>query len=303
MLALQTVQETAAPILNEIATLPSTKTKVYTQPPEPYTVTSDGHLVGADGFIVPRDYSEFIETFPRHVRNFVRSKMPGSSTADQEDRESELQIRLLVVPLTSKYRTPGFNGRVEGCSDRIQTFIPELSGGASKPRFLDFVNRILWHEHIKFIMKSVKKSVNPIERVNNLVYFPGPSDKGCTAYINDERLHYMVASVRKRASRCQNWMETRVVIQELAAYVTAREPDLIPVLYTFLDSQTYIEAQRDLGLSDQLFLRVRRRLDILIQCWVEGVEPPRQRKVYRPRTKKVPETEANKSDDGLVSGT
>ena len=36
-----------------------------------YTTSEDGHIIGHDGFVIPKDFAEFYERFPRHVRGFV----------------------------------------------------------------------------------------------------------------------------------------------------------------------------------------------------------------------------------------
>ena len=38
---------------------------------EKYTISEDGHIIGHDGFAVPKDFAEFYERFPRHARGFV----------------------------------------------------------------------------------------------------------------------------------------------------------------------------------------------------------------------------------------
>lgn len=48
-------------------------------------------------------------------------------------------------------------------------------------------------------------------------------------------------------------------------------------------TDTYIEAQRELGFTEGLFTRARNRLAVLYSCLNKGTDPPRQRKVYRSR--------------------
>jgi hypothetical protein len=43
---------------------------VENRTPDAFTVV-DGHYVGHDGFVVPKNFDEFHERFPQYVRNWV----------------------------------------------------------------------------------------------------------------------------------------------------------------------------------------------------------------------------------------
>jgi hypothetical protein len=99
-----------------------------------YTISPDGHFVGHDRFVVPRDFFEFFEQYPRYVKGFVRWRV--RDPADQQDREHDLLLYLLSLPEKSKYRAVGY-------TDRVQIFDPARSGGANAARFFGWIRFIL----------------------------------------------------------------------------------------------------------------------------------------------------------------
>jgi hypothetical protein len=93
-----------------------------------------GRFVGHDGFVVPKDFTEFHERFPEYVRNWVRRHMRvAASREDVEDWTQDLLIHLRFVPLNSKHRGAGKE-------DVIQTFDPMKHFGANQARFQNYIN-------------------------------------------------------------------------------------------------------------------------------------------------------------------
>ena len=45
---------------------------------DPFTVV-DGRYIGHDGFVVPKDFAEFYERYPRYVRNWVARRTDRST--------------------------------------------------------------------------------------------------------------------------------------------------------------------------------------------------------------------------------
>ena len=71
---------------------------------DPFT-TVDGHYVGHDGFVVPRDFYEFHERFPKYVRDWVGRHADRSTQKDDaEDWTQDLLIHLRQLPAISKHR-------------------------------------------------------------------------------------------------------------------------------------------------------------------------------------------------------
>src|SRR6516225_4398094 len=85
----------------------------------------DGRYVGHDGFVVPRDFDEFYERFPQHVRNWVGRHVDRSTPKqDVEDWTQDLLIHLQYLPANSKHRAAGKQ-------DIVETFDPVRHHGAN----------------------------------------------------------------------------------------------------------------------------------------------------------------------------
>ena len=148
----------------------SLSAQVYTGDPFGY---DDGHYVGHDGFVVPKDFAEFYERFPKHIRQWVkRQRDRCSSKEDIDDWTQDLCAHMSSLPATSKYRQTGKQ-------DVIQTFDPFRHFGASLPRFLNYVNRCLAN---RFRTIHSNRMKNPICHVGLLSSF----EVGETASADDE---------------------------------------------------------------------------------------------------------------------
>lgn len=147
---------TAAPV-EEMEREPETP---YTG--DPFTVNDEGHYVGDDGFIVPADFDEFYERYPKYVLNWVKKRLNRFQVdEDVEDWTQDLLIHMKFLPVTSKHRQPGANGRQQGCQDVIETFNPLQQYGASERRFRNYINFCLAN---KFNTVQSKRQKNPVCR-------------------------------------------------------------------------------------------------------------------------------------------
>ncbi len=105
-----------------------------------FTVTEDGHFVGEDGFVVPRNFDEFYERYPKYVLNWAKKRL-NRFTVDQdvEDYAQDLLIYLKFSPARSFNR--GEADKVD--RDAIEAFDPGEQGGASEPIFRRYINAAL----------------------------------------------------------------------------------------------------------------------------------------------------------------
>lgn len=246
---------------------------------DPYQRLRDGQLVGSDGFNVPRSFAEFNQQFPNHVHQFVRRHMGRSSEADREDRESELNIFLMTLPEGSKFREPGTNGYPGGCQDRVQTFDPDLGYGAGKARFLNFINHLL----LNFFITLAKRShFQPVERQDNFTYDPETGNP--LPSVDDEFLFNHLVPDAPRIGVTPE--PSRVILlKQFKAFIRQHSPELLAVYQCLLAADTYLKAQQELGMDEQLFTRARNRLEVLVRCFHRSRRVPRQRKLYKLRPK------------------
>jgi len=222
-----------------------------TERSDPFTISEDGHIVGHDGFVIPKDFAEFYAWFPQYVRNFVRWN--PAPFADREDREQQLLMHLMTLPEDSKFRQAG-------CRDRIEAFRPDACG-ASEKRFFWYIDHCLRNHYYS---QWRRVAANPVRR-------PGEPF--------DERYVYSQVSRWFSASRIPSAEQTAIVA-EFLTFVEEHNPELIPVLNTISQTETFIDAQRTLGMTEKLFQRARNRLVVLYEHFELGEVPPRQRKVY-----------------------
>lgn len=178
-----------------------------TRRPDRFSVV-DGHNVGHDGFVVPKDFDEFHERFPEYVRNWVRRHVNRSTPKeDVEDWAQDLLIHLRYLPATSKHRKAGKQ-------DVVQTFDPCKHHGANSARFFNYINLCLAN---KFRSMQSALMKNPLCRPGNLsltTHWDGADDQ-----IGDEFCHSHSAYLRRRCEQQDRQREARYVLAEFADFV------------------------------------------------------------------------------------
>jgi hypothetical protein len=116
-----------------------------------FSVSKDGHYIGDDGFVVPRNFDEFYKRFPKYILNWTRKRL-NSFTVDQdvEDWAQDLLIHMKFLPAGSKHGLSGANGRELRCIDVIEMFNPHEAGGASEPIFRKYITA-----HLAFLFNKL----------------------------------------------------------------------------------------------------------------------------------------------------
>lgn len=265
----------------EAPTEPSENLNEHSSEPkgsDPYTVSEDGHIIGHDGFVVPKNFTEFFDRFPLHVRNFVHAHWTHASDTDRRDREQEMLVHLMSLPEDSKYREPGYNGLENGCQDRIQVFHPDSAYGASAKRFFWWLNNYCLRN--RYAQRGQKANSNPVCRASTMSF--GSAD-AAGEIIDEDYIFSRVVKDRFYDYNNHRPVEEAVIVNEFLDFVEQHNPELISVLDTIGQADTFVDAQRMLGMTEKLFLRARNRLVVLYKHFRAGEVPPRQRKVYTTR--------------------
>jgi hypothetical protein len=98
---------------------------------------TNGHHVGHDGFVVPRNFDEFYDRYPKYVLNWVKKRLNRFEVdQDVEDWTQDLLISLKWLPASAINRAkPG-----KPCHDVIEAFDPDEQGGASERIFRNYFN-------------------------------------------------------------------------------------------------------------------------------------------------------------------
>lgn len=102
-----------------------------------FSVAEDGHYVGEDGFVVPKDFDEFYDRYPKYVLNWVKKRLNRFDVdQDVDDWTQDLLISLKWLPASAINR--GEAGKP--CHDVVEGFDPAEQGGASERIFRNYFN-------------------------------------------------------------------------------------------------------------------------------------------------------------------
>jgi hypothetical protein len=250
-----------------------------------FTVSADGHYVGDDGFIVPMDFDEFYERYPKYVLNWVKKRLNRFQVdEDVEDWTQDLLIHMKFLPVTSKHRHPGANGRVQGCQDVIETFNPLQQYGASERRFRNYINFCLAN---KFNTVQSKRQKNPVCRPGTVPFNSADYDPTMSqghAPIGDEYIHQNSEHLKAVAERQEKQNDDRHFTNQFKEFVMQHDPSVFPALEALERTGPLAEAATYMNVTEQEFSRYRARLKQLGECFVNNTEVPKQRKPYKKRT-------------------
>jgi hypothetical protein len=228
----------------------------------------DEHYVGRDGFVVPKDFEEFCERFPQHVRNWVGRHVERSTPRqDVEDWTQDLLAHLCCLPLTSKYREAGKR-------DIVATFDPYKHYGASSARFFNYINLCLGN---RFKTIRSTRAKDAIWRTGNFS-FTGLSDAIDTGQVDDEFCHRHSEHLRGRCQRQEKQREARHALAEFSEFVRREDSTVLPAMGAIASTATPGAAAELLGTTTADFCRMRSRLCQLGRCFRTGARVPRRRR-------------------------
>lgn len=250
---------------------------------DPFTVNADGHYVGDDGFVVPMDFDEFYERYPKYVLNWVKKRLNRFAVdVDVEDWTQDLLIHMKFLPVTSKHRTPGANGRTSGCSDVIETFNPLQQYGASERRFRNYINFCLAN---KFNTVQSKRQKNPVCRPGTVSFNSSDPYDANSEYtpMGDEYVHQNSEHLKALAEHREKQNDDRHFTNQFKDFVRREDPSVFPAIEALEATGPLAEAASYMGVTEQEFARYRARLKQLGECFISNAEVPKQRKPYKKR--------------------
>jgi hypothetical protein len=231
----------------------------------------DGRYVGHDGFVVPKDFNEFYQRFPNYVRQWVSTHASRwASEQDVEDWTQELLIHLFRLPVKSVHRKAGND-------DIIQTFDPEKHYGANEARFRNYVNLCLMN---KFRTMHSRRMKDALCRPNKLS-IDGTLESDYS--VTEDFCHSNSPQWRETATTHDRQAGERVLVQDFLHFVGKHDRRILSVVEVLLKTETQTEAANALGLTENEFARIRRRLDKLRNCFVTGKPVPKRWRPYRRR--------------------
>jgi len=248
-----------------------------------FTISADGHFVGDDGFVVPKDFDEFYDRYPKYVLNWVKKRLNRFQVDDDvEDWTQDLLIHMKYLPQGSKHRLAGANGRISGCADVIETFNPYQQYGASERRFRNYINFCLAN---KFNTVQSKRQKNPVCRAGNVplgATVSAPSD-GRSDAPDDEYIHANSSHLVASTERSKKQHDDRLFTGQFKDFVKRTDPSVFPAIEALEATGPLAEAAAYMGVTEQEFSRMRTRLKQLGECFLSKAEVPKQRKPYKKR--------------------
>ncbi len=253
-----------------------TNVSVENRKADPFMIV-DGHYVGHDGFVVPKNFDEFHERFPQYVRNRVNRHVDRSAPKeDAEDWAQDLLIHLRFLPATSKHREAGKE-------DVVQTFDPHKHFGANSARFFNYINLCLGN---KFRTIHLKRMKNPLCRPGNLS-LTTHREEADRDQVGDEFCHTHSPHLRKRCERQEKQREDGLLISEFVDFAQREDSGTVPVLRAITTTETLAAGAELLGTTEADFCRKRSRLRQLGRCFIKNELVPKRRKAYRRRLKRT----------------
>jgi len=244
---------------------------------DPFTI-KEGHYVGHDGFIVPKNFDEFHERFPQYVRNWVnRHSDRTASKEDVEDWTQDLLFHLQHLSANSKYREAGIE-------DIVQTFDPQKHYGANQARFQNYINLCLTN---KFRTLHSKRMKDALSQPGN-VSLDTQRESGDPFSVSDEFCHWHSDHLQRAANASEKLGPDRAFVAEFLDFVRREAPDVLPAVEALFLAQTQGAAAHLLGITEAPFNRTHNRLLQLGRCFLIGEPAPRQRKPYKKRVKAEP---------------
>lgn len=248
-----------------------------------FVVNEEGRYVGDDGFVVPLNFDEFYERYPKYVINWVKKRLNRFTIDDDvEDWTQDLLIHMKFLPERSKHRQSGANGRQNGCQDVIETFNPYQQYGASERRFRNYINFCLAN---KFNTVQSKRAKNPVCRPGNVSFdVPELNKQEERSAGGDEFVHANSSYLTQASEKKQKQHDDALFTGQFKRYVQKEDPSVFPAIEALEATGPLGEAAEYMGVTEQEFARYRARLKQLGDCFVKNSAPPKQRKPYKKRT-------------------
>lgn len=242
---------------------------------EPFSVTQDGHIVGQDGFVVPKDFDEFYRRYPTSVRRWLMKKLHRRTADDYVlELEQELLAYVCCLPRESKHRRKGTNGHADGCKDVIQCFNPVRHHGANARRFFNFVFLCLANRLYTILSKQNKEPLCQTQTVGISESADGQDHTGGEGWRKEVSSEYVCEHSSALAHHRKNGGTEpylrRIFIEEFKTFLQRNAPELLPLIEAIANTGTMREAGKSLGVNEYFLNQRRHQLEILKDHFLNG---------------------------------
>lgn len=225
----------------------------------------DGHFVGSDGFVVPRNFSEFLETSPDYVTKWVSRKLKlRRDDPDVQDWTQTLLMHLCQLPTgrevvdedTDEVKIVGGKFSQLGFCDVISVFNPWAHFGASAKRFYNYINRCLTNKFLSLTTKAMK------DATSHKAILPDndDSDDSTTGYTRDYMLMERSSVYNEEVSRGVGLTFQQIFVQQFRSFLERKNPELLKLADAIMYKDKIEEILLELDIDHNEFLRSRKKL-------------------------------------------
>lgn len=235
--------------------------KVFHEDPEGKISTvylsSDGRYVGSDGFVVPKDFHEFIARYPDYIKAYAykfmhRVKGVRYDPDTFEDVASELTLFLFDL-------SPGRQAYKDGKRDYVQCFDPVRQYGAKKGQFFNYINLILSNRFSSYVYGELLK--DPALNGFHLTWDDG---SGSQDQDTSQESHLVVAVTQPKVTMEEQVisnMQVETLIQRAVSSVAEEDRQLVStVLRAVVIFDKRSEVADALGMSKEEVARTLKKV-------------------------------------------
>jgi hypothetical protein len=228
--------------------------------------------VGKDGFVVPKDFGEFFERDPLRVRRWLTKRLNRRFGQDAIlDLEQDLLLYLCALPLDSRFRQRGANGRPAGCTDVIQCFDPVRHYGATAGRFHNFINLCLANRLSTILARQRRNPLFNPRNVSIATFQEKGDGSEAAGEVNEA---YLLSHSRTFADECRRRSDAegpilKAYVREFEQFALQEKPRPVAVVHAIQRSATLREAEKTIGMGNGEFQSCRQELALLKDRFLE----------------------------------
>lgn len=226
--------------------------------------------IKTDDFVVPANFQEFIERYPKYIFSFlIRKKCPQELL---EEFQQEMCLYMLSV---SK------NGRAKGITDRIVSFNGDKIGGASAGKFFAYINLLLLRKWMVLIERRCREPITQRQTISIQTITEDNSNEFIPGSMTEEDI--MLSSSLSLVD-VEEIMRNKSFVSGFISFLKRNEPVMVGGAFLFMKYNSLPEISRSEGISIEDVNRLRNRLRILATVYQRGMTKiPNKRKTYNKR--------------------
>jgi hypothetical protein len=233
----------------------------------------NGHFVGSDGFIVPRNFTEFSEKFPNYTFRWVQNNLKPPlvrSKDDVLDWASDLNQHLMTISAKK---------RKAGKVDVIDCFDPVAACGATQAKFLYFVDVCLKRRFVSILRHLRTDALNGHTRSETNISLQEQAGTSDSQTVEEQI--YSLSELHTIPDQAADYRDKKDFIDGFRAFAGIHDPYIVQFMELVGTRGTYQEVIRRPHYSEYKFANDRLRMKELMDCYQTGEAPRPQRRRAR----------------------